>query len=104
MLNRRSMLLYVRVRVRRLKHPYNLLLPLALFAPYQLLLAWGGLLALIPGATGRRLRLGADTLHGVLTQLMREAPQTIACINYSDKTQQLRVVARTIGFLGGEEL
>ena len=101
MWNRHSWLLYVRIRLRDGKKSQNLLLLLALFVPHQLLLAWGGLAALIPGAAGRRLRLGADTIHSMLLQLMYAQPQTMADIDLSQQKQRLRVVVRTVGAAGG---
>jgi hypothetical protein len=102
MWNKLSWLLYVRVRIRGTKPPCNILLPLSLFAPHQLMLAWGAPLALVPGAAGRRLRLAADTIHSMLLHLIRAQPQTIANINISDQEQSLRVIVRTVGFSGGE--
>ena len=104
MWNRRSWLLYVRIRLRGLGPPLNLLLPLALFVPHQLMLAWAGLLALLPGAGGRKVRMIADTLHGILLHLLSAQPQRLADINISDKKQHIRVVVRTVGFGGGDEL
>jgi hypothetical protein len=103
MLNKRSWLLLIRVRLRGITQRLNLLIPLSLFAPHQLMLAWDGLFALIPGAAGRRLRRGADTLHSILLQLMYAQPQKIIDVKLSDKKQRLRVAVRTVGFSGGDD-
>jgi hypothetical protein len=101
---KRSWLLYVRIRLRGVKPALNLLIPLALFVPHQLMLAWDGLLALIPGEAGYRVRLGADTIHAMLLQLMYAEPQSIADVKISDNKQRLRVLVRTVGFGGGDDL
>ena len=101
---KRSWLLYIRIRLRGLKPALNLLIPLALFVPHQLMLAWGGILELLPGVAGRKVRLGADTLHAMLLQLMYAQPQNIADIKISDNRHSLRVLVRTVGLSGGEEL
>lgn len=102
MWNKRSFLLYIRIRLRGVKPSLRLRIPLALFVPHQWLLACEGALALIPGEAGRRVRGIADIVHGILLQLMYAEPQKIANINISDKKQGVRVVVRTMGFSGGD--
>jgi hypothetical protein len=102
MWNRRSWLLYARIRLRGKRPSLNLALPLALFAPQQLLLASSGLLALIPGEAGRWARMTADTLHGLLLQLTSAPPLKIADIKISDKSSSIRVLLCTWGFGGGD--
>ncbi|MCL1816322.1 MAG: hypothetical protein FWG43_01795 [Clostridiales bacterium] len=80
----------------------NLAIPLALHVPHQLILAWEGIITLIPGAFGRRVRLGARTIHAIFIQLIHAEPQNIANIDLADKEQRVRVVVRTFG-LGGRE-
>ena len=104
MWSKRSWLLYVRVRLRGFKPSLNLLIPLALYVPHQWMLAWGGMLALIPGGLGRRVRAIGDTLHAMLLHMIYAPPQSIADVNISDNKQHLHVVVRTMGFGGGENL
>ena len=101
---KRSFLLYIRIKLRGIRPSLNLLLPVALFVPHQLMLAWAGLLSLIPGDFGRKIRLGADTIHGMLLLLMRAQPQKIADIDLRDKNQHVRVLVGTAGFCGGEDI
>jgi len=98
-----SWLLYVRLKLRDGRHGLKLRLPLALFVPPQLLLAYDGLLALVPGEPGCWARQAADTLHAVLLQLMQEKPQTLVEADLSDHQQSVRVLVRTCGFCGGEK-
>ena len=104
MWNKRSFLLYIRIRLSGMKPRLNLLLPLSLLSPHQWLLSFDGALKLIPGAAGRKARAAADTLHGMLLQLMYAEPQNIADINVSGRGQNVRVVVRTMGFSGGEDI
>jgi hypothetical protein len=104
MWNKRSFLLYIRIRLRGIKPRIRLLTPLALFVCHQLLLAWGALLALIPGRFGQKARLTADIIHGMLLQLMYAKPQKIADINIRNKEHGVRVVVRTVGLSEGDGL
>lgn len=76
-------------------------LPVALYVPHQLLLAWDGLLALLPGRYGTYARAAARAIHAVLLKIMTAQPLTIADIDIQDGAQRLRLRMRTGGFFSG---
>lgn len=103
MWNKRSLWLYVRVTMRGARPRLWLILPLALYVPHQLLLAYDGGLSLLPGQTGVWARRAADAIHGLLLELMAAPPSTIVDVDMRDGAQRIRVVARTCGLCSGGE-
>ena len=103
MLNKRSWLLCIRIRLRGMKPHLNLFIPILLFIPHQWLLSWEAILSLIPGSPGHQIRKATDTIHGMLIQLIKTEPQNIADIKIHNHKQYVRVLVRTIGLSGGDD-
>lgn len=107
MWNSRSLLLYVRVFLRR-KGPQeprgprqlNLRLWGALYVLRQCLESWDPLLDLIPRRAAGAVRPGKKALQALLGGIMSSAPQTFAQVEVEGENEKLLVEVKSIGWKG----
>lgn len=79
----------------RLGERFRLRLPLGLWAVSGLLLSLDGLLALVPGTWGGRLRPLSDGAYAFLRELQAQPPQELVNVCLRDKEGPVQVSART---------
>lgn len=104
MWNRRSFLVYVRVKLHGHKeNNVNFTVFFAISVLTRLLLSFDTMLALMPGEWGRKLRTVVNTSHSALLCLTNLEPQEYVQANYSKKgkKESAKVVVKTIGISGG---
>lgn len=81
----------------RLGERFRLRLPLGLWAVSGLLLSLDGLLALVPGTWGGRLRPLSDGAYAFLRELQAQPPQELVNVRLRDREGPVQVSARTWG-------
>lgn len=81
----------------RLGERFRLRLPLGLWAVSGLLLSLDGLLALVPGTWGGRLRPLSDGTYAFLRELQAQPPQELVNVRLRDREGPVQVSARTWG-------
>lgn len=99
MWNRRSLFLYIRVRVLGPTR-FRIRLFLALYALPQLLLCCDALLSMLPGHAGEKVRLPFDIVYAFLLELQYSAPQTFASVDVQAKKERVLVELKTCGLQG----